>query len=213
MSGDVALSVRRHGQAAWPLTWVDRMMGWREGRAFRLDWGFRPVGIADGALPSQLASSNRVLGHPALIAPDRQGRLLAFSPWAVNEAWRVWRHYDLGTIYGGPWFTAWLNGANPGGAVGVRSDCGLKGVTAIDVGPSVVLFCPEILGPLGRVVHTPGEGPPLFGGRLEVSDGIGWRVSQGVLWVRGTGLADGFWRHGRIEPWSEESGWWALPIE
>ncbi|MCL5116471.1 MAG: hypothetical protein M1272_04910 [Firmicutes bacterium] len=205
---------RRHGQMAWPLTWPERLEGWQEGAAFRIDWGPPRFGsvLPDREMPF-LAVPDAVLGHPAVIAPDRRGRLLAFSPWAVNEAMRGWRAYGIGHLFSPEWHVHWLNGINPSGRSGYISAHGVPGLSFMDLGDEVVFFCPEVLGPLGRVVMgEAGEGPRLFGGRVEFSESLAWQIAEDGLYLRGTTLADGFWHHGRIEPLTGEQGWYRLPV-
>lgn len=67
----------------------------------------------------------------------------------------------------------------------------------MDAGGIDVAFCPEVLGPLGRLV----------GPRFEPSPGLAVRIGARGLYVRGAAVADGWWRHGCIEPWAQDQGW------
>lgn len=145
-----------------------------------------------------------VLGHPALIAADRSGRLIAFSDRAVNQALAVARTWRIGWLYSSHWHVAWLNGALAEGDRGYMSNRAIPGFDVMDVGESCLLYCPEVLGPLGRIV---GAGLDWENGRFEVSPGTAVQVVEAGILVRSAALADGWWRHGRIEPWSAEGGW------
>ncbi|NMP23045.1 hypothetical protein [Sulfobacillus harzensis] len=208
-----SLLVRRHGQAAWPLTWSARIRGFQEGVAFRLDWVPNAgVAVADEPIPERIAAPQVALERMALIAPDWEGQLLAFSPWAVNEALRAWRALRIRRMESALWFVNWLNEASSSGGVGVHAGIGVRGAVAMALGTTTILFCPPVLGPLG-VLRTDGNGFSVGPGRmLELVDGLAGSVEDGHLRVRGAQLADGFWRHGFVKPWSESGGWWRLPI-
>ncbi len=216
----VGVRGRRFNEAPWPATWEQRLEGWDEGLAYRMDWPRHTARRQQGTM-ALLARGDVELGHPALIGPDYNGMLMAFSRLAVNEAWRVWKAYGLGDLASTRWHVAWLNGANPDGISGFRSGWGSWGIDVMEVGATQVLFHPAVLGPLGRVVpaaQTQGAaGVPLFNGVLVFSDGLEARVDSDGVRVRGASLADGFWRWGRIEPWTAPGGWyrlaWHLNIE
>ncbi len=214
------IGVRGRGfnEAPWPAAWEQRLSGWNQGLAYRMDWPHQTACRPSGDM-APLALDDVMLGHPALIGPNYAGILMAFSRWAVNEAWRVWKAYDLGDLASPRWYVAWLNGVNPDGVPGFRSGWGIRGIDVMDAGSSQVLFHPAVLGPLGRVVPA-GKGSvgiPLFDGVLSFSDGLEARADADGVWVRGAALADGYWRWGRIEPWTAPGGWyrllWHLNIE
>ena len=207
-------------EAPWPAAWEQRAQGWDLGLAYRMDWPHQTSSRWHGSM-MPLVVEDVMLGHPALIGPDYNGTLLAFSRWAVNEAWRVWKAYNLGDMMSARWHVAWLNGANPGGIPGFRSGWGIRGFDVMDVGSSQIVFHPAVLGPLGRVIpweKAEGKGGvPLFHGVLEFSEGLETCVESDGVRIRGAALADGYWRSGRVEPWTAPGGWyrllWHLNIE
>lgn len=201
------IGVRCHGVAAWPLTWSERLAGWAEGVAFQLTWGHDPGAFeADAGWPDALPS-RPVLGHPAVIAPDWAGELLAFSVQAVVEARQAWSASGLSRVADECWFTTWLNGAVPDGAFGAKAPHGVPGARTILAPDRVILFTPRILGPLGWWERKQGAWTWSF------SPSVDGRILDGrTLVVRGGALADGYWRHGRIEPLRAEHGWHELSV-
>ena len=207
------LPQRRHRQVAWPPAWSRRIEGFSEEVVFRLDWVANAgMAVGDRPLPARLAVPDVVLQRSALVAPDFSGALMSFSPWAVNDAWRMWRLFDIRRLTSSLWFVNWLNEAQTQGVVGGRAQVGIPGAQVMAVGDRLVVFSPRVLGPLGRLVET-GPGPRVGSDLvLELVESLAWRVAEGYLQVRGPQVMDGYWRHGYVEPWSPVGGWCPLPI-
>lgn len=201
---------RQWAQASWPSTWEDRVAGWRMGASYRMDWP-RKVFYSLNQTSGTLVTERQTLTQPALIGPDRSGRLLAFSAQAVNAAAQAWEFFQAGWMYCPAWHVAWLNGVGEGRQRGFASGRGLAGLDLIEVGTGDLVFCPEVLGPLGHIAAE-GAGPRLAFPRFTVSPNLSLRVDQSGLYVRGAALADGWWRHGSIEPISSEGGWLFIPL-
>ncbi len=180
---------------------------------FRLDWVANAgVAVGDRPLPDRLPVPDVALEQAALVARDFSGALMAFSPWAVNEAWHMWRLFQIRRLMSSLWFVNWLNDAEEGGSAGVQAPVGMFGAQVMAVGDRLVVFSPRVLGPLGHLVAD-GSGPRLGEGLvLEVAENLAWRVAKGYLQVRGAQVMDGYWRHGYVEPWTPEGGWCPLPI-
>ncbi len=203
MTAQSGLALRLGDQAAWPDNWEERIRGWAQGAAYRMDW---PSPALLTAVPKAqihpLLEERPVLSQPAIIGPNRSGRLMAFSARAVNSARVVWAAYGLGVLNSESWHIAWLNGANPG-STGFRSPWAIEGLDLMDVGADTVAFTPEVLGPLGRI------GPD---GILQPSSELSLRHGDGGTFIRGAQVFDGYWRYGYIEPFTGEEGWLFLSV-
>lgn len=143
------------------------------------------------------------LKSPTMIGPDRAGRLLAFSSRAVLAAMGAWRYFGLQRMASPLWYVAWLNGSSGAGSVGFASPSGVPGFDAMDLGAADMLFCPEVLGPVGRLTHAKEGGRP----RFRASPDLSVRVNPEGVFVRGAALADGWWRDGTIQPLWGGGGW------
>lgn len=150
-----------------------------------------------------LVPEREVFGPPAIIAPSRGGVLLAFSARSVNQAMRVWTSLSVSTLSSPKWHVSWLNGLQSKGVKGFPAASGMPGLDMLDCGAFQLVFCPEVLGPLG-LVKAHGRRP------LEVCEDLEMCSSASGLWVRGLRVFDGLWRHGRIEPASGVDGWFHL---
>lgn len=187
-----------------PLTWEGCREAWSLGEVVRLDW--RSVGaLRDVPLPQGWAYivSPEVLTRPVVVGPTHAGRLLAFSSRSLNAALRVWDAYDLGAMASPQWYVRWLNGVSSGQFNGYPSPYGVRGITLMDCGDFQVLFCPEVLGPLGRIDRN---------GSLVFSEELDVRYGHDGLFLRGPQLPDGYWNAGAIVPAPSDGGWWFLSL-
>ncbi len=211
MNDGIPVGSRGGNLAPWPSTWDARINGWARGLAFRVDWGPRALGpgTAPAGSPGPLITTDRgVLSHPALIGPNRAGQLMAFSTNAVNQARAAWESCGMNRVYAPAWHMSWLNDLTLEGAQGFLAPWGIAGLDVVDCGQFWAVFCPEILGPLGRIARGQGWSKAGF----EASPGLEVRfVDSGIL-VRGAALLDGWWRHGTIEPYRGADGWMFVPI-
>ncbi len=201
-----AVPVSRSGQTAWPRDWDHILAGWNEGVTYRMDWGGSSFGGRrfHEDVGKSVIGERPTLQSPAMIGPDRAGRLLAFSSRAVLAAVQAWRHFDLQRMVSPVWHVAWLNGISDAGLVGFRSPSGVPGFDAMDVGTADILFCAEVLGPVGRLTgHAKEGGRP----RFWASPGLSVRVDPEGIFVRGAALADGWWHNGAVQPLKGGGGW------
>jgi len=196
-----------NGERAWPRTWGERRSGWQGGAIFRLDWATSAAAIDEDTSPEAPLADRPVLGDPALVGRDRSGRLLAFSARAVLEAYEGFQSWGIRTFYHRRWYVSWLNGSRATGTAGYASELAVPGLEVMEGNGIALAFCPEVLGPLGRVVRDGWDTHLLLGPGLQ-----GRTVDRGIL-LRGAALADGYWRGGLIEPWPAfPEGWCWLPI-
>ena len=208
MNDDTPLQSCRYRVVAWPSGWEERVRGWKQGLGFRLGWGARRVGsISPACCSGPLLAARSVLAHPALIGPNRHGRLMAFSAQAVNQARIAWDSLGIRRIYGGAWQVSWLNDVRVNGTLGFPASRGIPGLDVVDLGQQYVLFCPEVLGPLGTIPIK--EGLP---SHFQPSLGLEVKFLETGIALRGAALLDGWWRSGRIVPEVGEGGWMFLPI-
>lgn len=192
----------------WPPLWTDRLQGWAEGAAFRVDWAREGTRRGTGAVAAggRLVPDRPVLEHPALIGPDRAGRLLAFSGRAVNHAAMVLAHFNVRWIYHAAWYVSWGNGLWSEGVSGYVSEVGVPGFAVVDVGTSHLVYAAEVLGPLGQLEQNRAEWRFVASPGLEVH-----AINGSAVAMRGAALADGWWQHGRIQPFVGEGGWLYRP--
>lgn len=189
---------------ACPPEWSERMAGWRRGACYRIDEGWFQAALnapgTDASLPL-VEEPLVVLARPALMAPAREGRWLIFAERAINAGYRAWRAFGLGTMFSSAWYVSFYNGLCQG-LLGFCSAGALGQMDVMDVGGVHVVFVPEVLGPVARVVMDGGE--PV---QWEPACGLAVHQSGHELWVRGTQVADGYWHNGRPEPLGAEGGW------
>lgn len=197
--------LRQDGLARWPETWAERVRGWSEGAAYRMDWP-RPQApdVQQQDAPAPLVGERDPLGQPALIGPDRAGRRMAFSARAVNQARACWEHFGVHRLASQEWHISWLNGVRAGGRDGYRSPKAAPGADVMDLGDLALVFVPEVLGPLGTLSGSELNFSP--------SPGLIARPTDGGILIRGAAVLDGWWRHTFVEPFSGEEGWLFLPV-
>lgn len=194
----------------WPLSWSERLEGWRSGQTLRVDWASRQAGVAIGDVLQyrEFPEPTVELGTPALVGPNRQGRLLAFSLRAVQCAMKAWEAFGIHLVYGIGWHVSWLNQRFPKGCLGVPANIGAWGLDVVQCGPSYLLFTPEVLGPIARIL-------PASDGQWqwEWAQALSGRIGDRVLWIRAPQVLDGYWKAGRVEPVASQNGWMRLAVQ
>lgn len=176
--------------------------------AFRVDWARQGTQRGGGVGRADLVPERPPLGHPALVAPAPSGKLLAFSGRAVNQAAAVLAHWQIQWLYHPAWFVSWGNGLVSHGRTGFAAGQGSPGMQWVDIGRHCLLFCAEVLGPVGKAELRQGVW------QFTASPGLAVRATDdGGLALRGAALADGWWRFHHIEPFAGDGGWLSLPRE